>query len=176
MIDIDIVEQLIPNPMTMLVQLCSTLVLFLLMKKFLWKSVKNFLDVRADKMQSDLAESEQAKQDALTDRQKALEELQGASARGEKIVEAAVKQAKDEKESILLEAGKQAEKASRDSLLEKQEEYLAELSKVMDVYDPTEEELQQFQDVAKSSWSMIENDMGSDLFNKVLEEAEKCKA
>ena len=61
MIDIDIVEQLIPNPMTMLVQLCSTLVLFLLMKKFLWKSVKNFLDVRADKMQSDLAESEQAK-------------------------------------------------------------------------------------------------------------------
>ncbi|MEE1412007.1 MAG: ATP synthase F0 subunit B, partial [Bulleidia sp.] len=94
MIDIDIVEQLIPNPMTMLVQLCSTLVLFLLMKKFLWKSVKNFLDVRADKMQSDLAESEQAKQDALTDRQKALEELQGASARGEKIVEAAVKQAK----------------------------------------------------------------------------------
>lgn len=108
MIDIDIVEQLIPNPMTMLVQLCSTLVLFLLMKKFLWKSVKNFLDVRADKMQSDLAESEQAKQDALTDRQKALEELQGASARGEKIVEAAVKQAKDEKESILLEAGKQA--------------------------------------------------------------------
>ena len=50
MIDIDIVEQLIPNPMTMLVQLCSTLVLFLLMKKFLWKSVKNFLDVRADKM------------------------------------------------------------------------------------------------------------------------------
>ena len=109
MIDIDIVEQLIPNPMTMLVQLCSTLVLFLLMKKFLWKSVKNFLDVRADKMQSDLAESEQAKQDALTDRQKALEELQGASARGEKIVEAAVKQAKDEKESILLEAGKQAD-------------------------------------------------------------------
>lgn len=81
-----------------------------------------------------------------------------------------------DQQAMLVEAGKQAEKASRDSLLEKQEEYLAELSKVMDVYDPTEEELQQFQDVAKSSWSMIENNMGSDLFNKVLEEAEKCKA
>ena len=34
MITIDIVEQLIPNPLTMLVQLCSTLVLFLLMKKY----------------------------------------------------------------------------------------------------------------------------------------------
>ena len=109
MIDIDIVEQLVPNPTTMLVQLCSTLVLFLLMKKFLWKSVKAFLDARAEKMQSDLAESEQAKQEALADRKKAQEELEGASAKGEQIVEAAVKQAKDEKESILQEAGKQAE-------------------------------------------------------------------
>ena len=33
MIDIDVLGQLIPNPVTMLVQLCSTLVLFLLMKK-----------------------------------------------------------------------------------------------------------------------------------------------
>ena len=71
-----------------------------------------------------------------------------------------------DQQAMLVEAGKQAEKASRDSLLEKQEEYLAELSKVMDVYDPTEEELQQFQDVAKSSWSMIENDMGSGCKNR----------
>ena len=58
MIDIDILSQLIPNPITMVVQLCSTLVLFLLMKKFLWTSVQNFLGKRADKMQSDLEESE----------------------------------------------------------------------------------------------------------------------
>ena len=56
MIDIDVLGQLIPNPVTMLVQLCSTLILFLLMKKFLWSSVKNFLDVRSEKMQSDLEE------------------------------------------------------------------------------------------------------------------------
>jgi len=35
MIDIDILGQLIPNPITMVVQLCSTLILFLVMKKFL---------------------------------------------------------------------------------------------------------------------------------------------
>ena len=61
MIDIDILSQLIPNPITMVVQLCSTLVLFLLMKKFLWTSVQNFLGKRADKMQSDLEESEALK-------------------------------------------------------------------------------------------------------------------
>ena len=161
MIDIDIVEQLIPNPMTMLVQLCSTLVLFLLMKKFLWKSVKNFLDVRADKMQSDLAESEQAKQDALTDRQKALEELQGASARGEKIVEAAVKQAKDEKESILLEAGKQA-----DALRKKAQEQIE--SDRQQMYDGMSK------DMVEVAMSAVEKLVGSkdtsDMDRKAIEE------
>lgn len=161
MIDIDIVEQLIPNPMTMLVQLCSTLVLFLLMKKFLWKSVKNFLDVRADKMQSNLAESEQAKQDALTDRQKALEELQGASARGEKIVEAAVKQAKDEKESILLEAGKQA-----DALRKKAQEQIE--SDRQQMYDGMSKEM------VEVAMSAVEKLVGSkdtsDMDRKAIEE------
>ena len=161
MIDIDIVEQLIPNPMTMLVQLCSTLVLFLLMKKFLWKSVKNFLDVRTDKMQSDLAESEQAKQDALTDRQKALEELQGASARGEKIVEAAVKQAKDEKESILLEAGKQA-----DALRKKAQEQIE--SDRQQMYDGMSKEM------VEVAMSAVEKLVGSkdtsDMDRKAIEE------
>ena len=161
MIDIDIVEQLIPNPMTMLVQLCSTLVLFLLKKKFLWKSVKNFLDVRADKMQSDLAESEQAKQDALTDRQKALEELQGASARGEKIVEAAVKQAKDEKESILLEAGKQA-----DALRKKAQEQIE--SDRQQMYDGMSKEM------VEVAMSAVEKLVGSkdtsDMDRKAIEE------
>lgn len=108
MIDIDIVGQLIPNPITMLVQLCSTLVLFLLMKKILWKSVKNFLDARADKMQADLAESEKAKQEALSDRQKALAQLNEASSKSEEIVEAAIKQAKDEKAAIIAQADKEA--------------------------------------------------------------------
>jgi len=79
MIDIDVLSQLIPNPLTMLVQLCSTLVLFLLMKKFLWSSVENFLEQRSLKMQSDLEASEQAKQEALSDRQKALAQLNEAS-------------------------------------------------------------------------------------------------
>ena len=108
MIDIDVLGQLIPNPVTMLVQLCSTLILFLLMKKFLWSSVKNFLDVRSEKMQSDLAVSEQAKQDALKDRQKAQEQLSEASKKSEDIVTAAVRQAKQEKDVILAQADKEA--------------------------------------------------------------------
>ena len=113
MIDIDVLGQLIPNPLTMITQLCSTLVLFLLMKKFLWQSVKNFMNARSEKMQSDLTASEQARQDAFSDRQRAMEQLNEASGKAEDIVSAAVKQAKDEKASILAQADREADAARK---------------------------------------------------------------
>ena len=65
MITVDIVNQLFPNIVTVIVQLCSTLVLFLVAKKFLWKSVKNWMNVRAEKMQADLSASQKAKEECL---------------------------------------------------------------------------------------------------------------
>ena len=98
--EVNIVEQLFPNVGTLLTQLCSTLVLFLIARHFLWPSVKRYLGARADKMQEELAQSEQAKQDALADRKVALEQLNTASAKSEEIVNAAIQQAKQEKKSI----------------------------------------------------------------------------
>lgn len=134
MIDIDIVEQLVPNIATMIVQLCSTLVLFLLMKKFLWPSVKRYLGKRADKMQSDLAAGEQAKQEALADRQKAAGELAEAAGRGEQIVSAAVKEANDQREEILAQAKKEAD-------LEKQKAHEAIESERAGMYDAMQKEM-----------------------------------
>ena len=74
--DIDIIGKLVPNPLSMVVQLCSTLVLFLLVKKFLWKSVQNFFNARTEKMQSDLTAGEQAKNEAIADRDKAHEQIE----------------------------------------------------------------------------------------------------
>ena len=113
MIDIDVLGQLIPNPLTMLVQLCSTLILFLLMKYFLWAAVQEYMGKRSEKMQSDLEESEQAKQDALIDRQKAFEQLNEASDKADQIVNAALKQAKEEKAGILAQADREAEAARK---------------------------------------------------------------
>ena len=106
--EVDIVSQLVPNVTTLIVQLCSTLVLFLLAKKVLWKSVTKFLDAREEKMQADLTESEAAKKDALAVREQALAELTEASAKSEEIVNAAVRQANDEKKAILEQAAKEA--------------------------------------------------------------------
>ena len=109
MITIDIVEQLIPNPLTMLVQLCSTLVLFLLMKKYLWSSVKDYLKKRAEKMQEDLNAQEAARIAAENDRNAASIQLKEAGSRSEEIVAAAVREAGSQRDSILADADREAD-------------------------------------------------------------------
>lgn len=109
MITIDVIGQLIPNPMTMLTQLCSTLVLFLFVKKFLWKAVTNFLDARSAAMQMDLKQSAEARKEAEADREAARAEVRQARETSRKILE----KVKDESEvlrtSIVNQAKKEAE-------------------------------------------------------------------
>ena len=134
MIDVDIVGQLLPNPLTMIVQLCSTLILFMLMKHFLWATVQDFLAKRADHIQSELVESEQAKQQAMDDRQKAKNELNAASGKAEEIVSAAVRQAKDEKEVILAQASKEADarrKKAQDQIEAERQQMYSDMRKEM---------------------------------------------
>ncbi len=135
--EVNIVEQLFPNVGTLLTQLCSTLVLFLIARHFLWPSVKRYLGARADKMQEELAQSEQAKQDALADRKVALEQLNTASAKSEEIVNAAIQQAKQEKKSILAQADKEAaavkQRAQEQIEAERREMYASMKKEMVDV-------------------------------------------
>lgn len=137
MIDIDVYNQLVPNPLTMAVQLLSTFVLFMVVRKYLWASVKEYLGKRADKMQEDLEISEKAKTDALADRDLASKELKDASVRSEEIVNAAVQEAKQQKETILDEAGKEAEilrqKAHADIESERREMYSSVQTEMVEI-------------------------------------------
>lgn len=109
MLNVDIIGKLIPNPITLLVQLCSTAVLFFLAKKFLWKSVQNWMRARTDQMQTDLLDSAKAKQEALDDRKQAVSQLNEAGDQAKAIVNAALVQAKNEKATILQQARQEAE-------------------------------------------------------------------
>ena len=135
--EVNIVEQLFPNVLTVLVQLCSTFVLFLIAKKFLWESVKKFLDARADKIQEELVLSQQAKEEALADRRVALEQLNTASTKSEEIVSAAIQQAKQEKQQILAQADKEAaavkQRAQEQIEAERREMYASMKKEMVDV-------------------------------------------
>ena len=135
--EVNIVEQLFPNVLTVLVQLCSTFVLFLIAKYFLWASVQNFLDARAEKMQEELALSQQAKEEALADRRVALEQLNTASTKSDEIVSAAIQQAKQEKQQILAQADKEAaavkQRAQEQIEAERREMYASMKKEMVDV-------------------------------------------
>ena len=135
--EVNIVEQLFPNVLTVLVQLCSTFVLFLIAKYFLWASVKSFLDARAEKIQEELVLSQQAKEEALADRRVALEQLNTASTKSEEIVSAAIQQAKQEKQQILAQADKEAaavkQRAQEQIEAERREMYASMKKEMVDV-------------------------------------------
>ena len=135
--EVNIVEQLFPNGLTVLTQLCSTLILFLIAKYFLWTSVKSFLNARAEKMQEELALSQKAKEEALADRKVALEQLNTASTKSEEIVSAAIQQAKQEKKQILAQADKEAaavkQRAQEQIEAERREMYASMKKEMVDV-------------------------------------------
>ena len=137
MIDVDVYNQLVPNPLTMAVQLLSTFILFFIAYKLLWPACKKYLAARADKMQEDLDQSEAAKQAAIADRQKAHDQLAEASGKATDIVNAAVKQAKDEKAAILARASKEAEaekkKAHEQIEAERQDMYRAMQKEMVEI-------------------------------------------
>ena len=104
----DIQGVLFPNWITMLVQLCSTLVLFLLCKKLLWKPARDILAKRRDKMNENLMSSQKLREDASVELDKAKEELEHARNRYGEIVESARKEAENLRAEIVNKANSEA--------------------------------------------------------------------
>ncbi len=104
----DIQGVLFPNWITMLVQLCSTLVLFLLCKKLLWKPARDIIAKRRDKMNENLMSSQKLREDASVELDKAKEELEHARNRSGEIVESARKEAENLRTEIVNKANSEA--------------------------------------------------------------------
>lgn len=92
------------------------------------------------------------------------------------ISRAALDRLTPEQQDLVIEMGKVAQDTCRSQLAEKESEILQELSQVMEIYDPTVEELEKFQEVAKTSWGIIEEDMGSERFQYYVNTANEIAA
>lgn len=104
MLDINVAEQLFPNPLTIVIQLISTSILLYFLFKYLWKPAKEFMAKRMDAMQRDL---EQAKEDKIAAHQllkQANEEVSNAYHKSQTIIASANKEASVMKEEILNQA------------------------------------------------------------------------
>jgi len=105
---IDITGVLFPNWITILVQLCSTLVLFLLCKKLLWTPARNILKARQEKMNEGLANAKALQEEATKNLDEARKNLDDARNRSSEIVDSARKEATSLKEEMLKQAKLQA--------------------------------------------------------------------
>lgn len=120
-------EGLFPNVPTVIAQLLATLILFLVLKKLVWKPMTEFLNKRQEVIIGELESAKQANNEANQLKQEYEEALGEAKTKAQNIVETAKIQAEERKEVILEEAKKEANYTKEKALLDiEQERAIAE--------------------------------------------------
>ena len=108
------------NLWSILISLANLLLLFWIVKKFLYKPVKKMLDARRENIDGSYKRAEEAEQTALLHKKEYEEKLLGAKEEAEEIIHSAVQTAKDREKDILTEA-----KSEADRILKRAEENAA---------------------------------------------------
>lgn len=111
------------NIWQMLASLANLILLFLAVKKFLYKPVMKMLDARRNTIQKDYDDAAAAKDKAVSDQKAYEEKLRGAKEESDKIIKTAVGIANDREKEILAEAKLKADgivrQAENDAILER---------------------------------------------------------
>lgn len=97
------------NIWQIVVSLCNLVILFLIVKKFLYKPVCNMLKSREELLEKQKEEAKAALDEAESTKKELEEQLKGASDRANEIVEEATLLAEKRREKITDEAHAQAE-------------------------------------------------------------------
>ncbi|MBR3835286.1 MAG: F0F1 ATP synthase subunit B [Clostridia bacterium] len=103
--------------------LANLVLLFLAVKKFLYKPVMKMLDARRDSIRKDYDDAAQAKEKAVSDQRIYEEKLRVAKEESDRIIKNAVGIASDREKEILAEAKQKADgivrQAENDAILER---------------------------------------------------------
>ena len=92
-----------------LISLANLLIMFLLVKKFLYKPVKNMLEKRQETIDGKYSEAEEARNKALLDKKSYEEKLSGAKKEADSLIQSAVDIAHSREDEILSEAKQKAD-------------------------------------------------------------------
>lgn len=111
------------NLWQILVSLLNLIILFLIIKKFLYNPVKKMLENRQKTIDGDYSAAEEAKKQALSDKKAYEEKLSAAKAEADSVIQSAVDTAHSREDEILAAA-----KVKADSIV-RQAENEAELQK-----------------------------------------------
>lgn len=102
-------EALGVNLTDMIIQILATLVLVIIVKKFFWGRITEFLGKRQDMMASELSDAEKAHEEAIALKEQHDQELKEVRAKSKDYFESAKQRGDDEKKRIIEDAKKDAE-------------------------------------------------------------------
>ncbi len=112
------------NIWQVIISLLNLLILFLILKKFLYKPVKNILAQRQQMVDENFEKAKKAEEDALSAKASYEEKLAGAKAEADEILKKANKRAERKSDKIVSGAKAKADdiirQAQNDARLEKQ--------------------------------------------------------
>lgn len=97
------------NIWQILISLLNLLLLFLIIKKFLFKPAKNIMAKRQEEIDEKYSVAENMKSEAIAYKEKYEEQLKGAKEEADEILNSASSNAKFREEKILAEAKEQAD-------------------------------------------------------------------
>ncbi len=106
------------NLWQILISVANLVLIFLIMKKFLWKPVKKVMDERQAAVDEQYAAAERDKAVAAADRQTWEEQLQGAKAKAETILQDATTAANRRGAQIVADAEDKADRIVRQAKAE----------------------------------------------------------
>ncbi len=101
------------NIWAVLISLANLLILFLILKRFLYKPVKKVLNERRNTIDADYAEAQNAKQLAESNKEAWASKVQNAESEANEIIKKAEIIAKEREEAIVSDANKKAESIIR---------------------------------------------------------------
>ena len=132
-----ICDKLFPDWKTMLIQLIATIILCIILAKFLVKPAKNFIRKRREYIQNNLDDAKLKQEEATKKLQEAEQEIKNSKQTSKEIIEEAKISALNEKDKIIFETKKEVQlrkqKAEQEILLQ-QKQMQEELSKeVVDI-------------------------------------------
>ena len=111
------------NIWQMLASLANLVLLFVMVKKFLYKPVMKMLDARRNAIDKDYSDANEAKSQALSDKIKYEEKLRDAKSEADSVIKNAVGIASEREKEIIAEAKNKAEgivrQAENEALLER---------------------------------------------------------
>lgn len=108
----------------LLFQIVNTIILFVVLKKILFKPVLNIIDSREQEIKNDIATGEQAKNEGLSLKQEYEQKISVAKNEGQEIIKQATFRAEQKSDEIISTAKEEAtnlkERASQDIERERQ--------------------------------------------------------